>query len=372
MPYTTPILLTGDQVASLTGSPYNQGNPGDANFGMVLPGVDALAGPETTYRLVWQQNVNQSSNEFSNGQGWRLEVYTGTSDPATDASGWTAVPGYSNLNPKNDLVSGVGGGDDYIVFDAGGSFLVYDIRGALPTAPTTLIYPGAAQNGDLATGDNDSQLDFTDAYSSYQPICFCAGTLINTKNGPVPIERLTVGDLVVTLDHGLQPIRWIGRRDVSLAESIAHSDILPVRLAAGSMGRNMPQRDLWLSPQHRVLVRSKIAERMTGAAEALVAVKHLCGLAGIAQINAPRKVTYLHLRLDRHEVILAEGLWAETLLVGPEALKAMGPAARRELRHLFPGLIEGPKDAARVLVPGRAARQLAARHRKNEKALVDS
>ncbi len=183
MTYTTPILLTGDQVAGLTGQPVNQGNPGDANFGMVLPGVDALAGPQATFRLVWFQNLNTSATNFSNGQVWRLERYTGTGDPTTDNQNWAQVPGYQQLSPKNDLVSNVGGGDEYIVFDAGGRFLLYNLNGALPTEPTTLFYPGTAQNGDPTLGDNDGELDFADSYRAYQPVCFCAGT------GARPLDR---------------------------------------------------------------------------------------------------------------------------------------------------------------------------------------
>lgn len=370
MTYTTPILLTGDQVAGLTGQPVNQGNPGDANFGMVLPGVDALAGPQATFRLVWFQNLNTSATNFSNGQVWRLERYTGTGDPTTDSQNWAQVPGYQQLSPKNDLVSNVGGGDEYIVFDAGGRFLLYNLNGALPTEPTTLFYPGTAQNGDPTLGDNDGELDFADSYRAYQPVCFCAGTLIESHRGPVKVEALEVGDLVLTLDRGLEPVRWIGRRRISLAEAVAYPEVLPVRIAPGALGPGLPIAALELSPQHRVMLRSRIAERMTGRAEALVAVKHLCGLPGIAQGTVPREVDYLHLRLERHEVVRANGLWAETLLVGPGALRAMGPAARAELRLLFPGLVEGPADATRPVLDGRQARRFLLRHQKNRAALI--
>ncbi|PWK62747.1 Hint domain-containing protein [Roseicyclus mahoneyensis] len=368
--YTTPILLTGDQIASVTGSPYNQGNSGDADFAMIVPGAQALAGGDTTYRLVWSGNINATDDSFLNGQVWTLEVYTGTGDPATDITGWAVVPGHDALTPKHDYVVGVGAGDDYIVFEGAGGFLLYDIRGGLPDTPTTLTYLASEQNGDLATGDNDGNLDFVDAYGAY---CFCSGTMIETARGPVAVEDLRVGDLVVTLDHGPQPLRWIGRRDVTLAGIIAQPDLRPFRLAAGALGPGLPQRDLWLSPQHRVLVRSRIAERMTGSPEVLVAAKHLCALPGIAQSLRFAPVRYLHLRLDRHELVRAEGAWAETLLVGRQALRALDPAARRELRQLFPGLsTETPAHAARAVLPGRIARRLAQRHARNARALTAS
>lgn len=373
MSYTGPILLTGDMVASVT-NVSQVSNPGQAGFGMNLSNVQALGGSGSTYRLVWWQNNpnNATTTAFQNGQGWRLERYAGTGDPTTDTrtQSWAAVSGFGNLGPRHDLVSGVGGGDEYIVFAAGSGFLLYNINGGLPETRTNLFYAGtaAAQNGDPNAGDNDSQFDFTDGYAAY---CFCAGTLIETDRGPVAVDSLAPGDLVLTLDRGLQPIRWIGRREVSLAETVAHPELLPVKVAAGAMGAGLPRRDLWLSPQHRVLVRSPIAQRMAGAGEVLVAVKHLAGVAGVAQARTPRPVSYLHLRLDRHEVIRAEGLWAETLLVGREALRAMGPQAQRELRLLFPGLHEEAQDdAARPILAGRMARRLADRHGRNAKALV--
>jgi hypothetical protein len=136
MTYTTPILLTGDEIAAISGQPTNQGNPGDVNYGMRMNDVTALGGPTDVYRLVWFQNINTTDTFFKNGQAWQLQQFTGTGDPTTDTVNWATVPGYSNLGPRDDLVSGVGGGDEYIVFSAGSNFLLYNINGGLPTTPT--------------------------------------------------------------------------------------------------------------------------------------------------------------------------------------------------------------------------------------------
>jgi hypothetical protein len=372
MTYTTPILLTGDQVAWVSEQPTNPPgiNPGNPNFGMVMNGVTALGTQEDVYRLVWFQNTNTSDTFFKNGQGWRLEEYTGNGDPATDTVNWSNVPGIGNLGPRNDLVSGLGAGDEYIVFSRGSNYLLYNINGGLPTTPTQLTYLATNENGDPAAGNNNGELEFADAYGAFDVICFCAGTLIATDNGQQPIETLCVGDLVMTMDNGPQPVRWIGRSDLSVASTMMHRNLLPVCIAAGAMGSKLPERDLWLSPQHRVLVRSKIVARMTGSPEALVAVKQLCATPGIHQATQPRDVSYFHLRLDRHEMVRAEGLWAETLLVGPQALRGMDADARHELALIFPDMIEGPSEAARPIMAGRSARALAQRHVKNHKALL--
>ncbi len=364
--------MTGDQIAMISGQPTNQGNPGDPDFGMVMNGVTAFGGPDEVYRLVWRDNTNTTATFFDNGQWWRLQEYKGSGDPTQDESGWSNVGGYNNLNPKNDLVAGVGGGDEYIVLEAtNGRHILFDLRGGLSTTPTQLTYRGSDQETLSNPGNTPSEFNFSTAYGT-NAICFCAGTLIETDHGLVPIENLSVGDLVRTLDHGLLPVRWIGRSEVSVTQTLLHPKILPVHVAAGAMGPARPTRDLWLSPQHRVFVRSKIVERMTGQPEALVAIKQLCSAPGITQTTAARAVTYLHLRLDHHELVLAEGLWAETLLLGPQALRGMEPDAREELTLIFPDLIEGTGDAARLIVAGHMARKMADRHVKNGKDLVES
>lgn len=371
--YTTPIYLNGDMLASLSGQPTNSGNSGDAHFGIVLPNVKALSGADTLYRLQWTGNKNSSATEFSNGQFWQLDVYDPSKDsdgdPTTGGGGWTTVNGYNHLTPKNDLVSGLGAGDDYIVFEGNGGFLLLDLNGGLPTQATTLVYYATDENGDLTEGDNDGQLDFSDTYSA---ICFCAGTLIDTDRGPRLIETLLPGDLVCTLDHGLQPLRWIGRRDWGVQAQQVAPNLRPIRIAADALGRGLPRHDLLVSPQHRILMRSAIAERVSGAREVLIAAKHLVGLPGIAAMTTPAPVTYLHLLFDHHEVVFANGAEAESLYTGTQALRALTRDARAEIFTLFPELRDSRDTpvSARPLTDGRTGRKLSARHAKNQKPIV--
>lgn len=201
--------------------------------------------------------------------------------------------------------------------------------------------------------------------------CFASGTLIRTARGERRVEDIDVGDLVATRDNGLRPVRWIGCRHVSAQEIADCVDLAPVRIAAGALGPNLPVQDLFVSQQHRILVRSAIAARMFGAQELLIAAKHLTELEGIdIQADAPG-VTYVHLMFDSHEILLSNGAESESLYPGPQALLALGDAAQ-EIFALFPQL-RTTREAfpgARPFVAGKKARQLASRHAANQKPLA--
>ena len=212
------------------------------------------------------------------------------------------------------------------------------------------------------------------AFTSTAPPCFTAGTLIATPDGPRPVEDLAPGDLVMTLDHGPQPLRWHAATHVAASRLAKQPNLCPVQIRAGALGPGVPARDLSVSQQHRMLVRSRIAQRMFGAEEILVAAKHLIGLPGVTLGTPEGPVSYHHLVFDGHEVIDAEGAAAESLYLGAQALRSLSPAARAELAALFPDLLrrlaEGESlPAARPLVAGKRGRRMQLRHRKNHQPL---
>lgn len=202
--------------------------------------------------------------------------------------------------------------------------------------------------------------------------CFTAGTLIETDRGPVVVEALVPGDLVLTRDNDLQPLRWTGGTVLDEVDLAAAPHLRPIRIKAGALGAGTPERDLLVSPQHRVLVRSAIAQKMFGTPEVLVAAKQLVLLDGVDIADDVDSVHYIHLLFDRHEILVSNGAQTESLYTGPEALKGVGAAARAEIAGLFPQLLEEGFDpaSARPLVSGRMGRKMAQRHHQNGKALV--
>ena len=137
-------------------------------------------------------------------------------------------------------------------------------------------------------------------------VCFGTGTLIRTVRGDVAVEALRVGDLAVTMSGARRPIRWVGQRTIDCAAHPVPSEVWPVRVLAGTFGVDLPERDLCLSPGHPVLVGQ-------GEHEVLVPIMCLINGTSIAR-NPVDEVTYWHVELDAHDILLAEGLPAESFL----------------------------------------------------------
>jgi hypothetical protein len=183
--------------------------------------------------------------------------------------------------------------------------------------------------------------------------CFTKGTLIETPRGAVAIETLRAGDKVMTLDHGPQPLRWIGitRRRAQGADA-------PVRINAGVLGGHDM---IELSPNHRVCIASPHAELLFGTHEVLVKAKHLVNGHSIHRRCDLQPVTYLHLLFDQHEVICGNGLMSESYHPGDQTRDSFDENTRSELFRLFPALANGHSEygtAARMQLKQYEARLL--------------
>lgn len=149
----------------------------------------------------------------------------------------------------------------------------------------------------------------TNASCTHTYVCFAAGTLIDTSARPVRIEDLREGDDVLTLDAGPRPVIWSGRRTC-----LGYDRAAPVRFEPGVIGNAGP---LYLSQNHRVLLRAPQLDLTLGCSEVLVPAKALTRIEGITLSPQPT-VTYAHILLPAHHVICANGALCKTLLVGPE------------------------------------------------------
>ena len=196
----------------------------------------------------------------------------------------------------------------------------------------SFVDDGTGSFSGTITLDDGTLLNFSEIENI---ICFTPGTRIATPQGQRPIEDLRVGDMVVTRDHGLQPIRWIQSRTVPAVDRFA-----PVRIRPGVV--TGLETDLLVSPQHRMLFQGYQAELLFGDSEVLVAATHLVdGLDVTTEVGG--EVTYFHMMFDQHEIVYAEGAASESFHPGEIGLSAVSDPAREELFALFPELRSDPR-----------------------------
>ncbi|MEF3048916.1 Hint domain-containing protein [Pseudotabrizicola sp. L79] len=202
-------------------------------------------------------------------------------------------------------------------------------------------------------------------YDSYvTPPCFTPGTLIETDLGPRPIETLIPGDLVLTADDGLQPLRYVARTSLPHRRLVAQPQHAPVLVPKGCLGPGQPQRDMLVSPLHCLLLTGAAAELHFAEPELLVPARHLPGTRQLGPHDLPFGAVYLHLVFDQHQIIFAEGAATESFLLGPTVFAGAPPQVQADLRRLFPAIATdqgtGWQTAARPMLRAWEARTLAA------------
>ncbi len=202
----------------------------------------------------------------------------------TPAAGYFSVNGTDLLALFNDP-SNLGDAGDWASSVTNDSFDAFSLQGAVNPVTAT----------DLKVLD---VIGYTPTVS-----CFAAGTRSASPCGEIAVEAIGVGDSVqVLLGGGFSKVIWVGRREVDCARHPNPRRVWPVRVAAGAFGTGRPGKDLFLSPDHAVYLEG-----------VLIPIKHLINRSTITQVPVER-LTYHHIELAQHDVILAEGLPAESFL----------------------------------------------------------
>ncbi|MGK7754647.1 MULTISPECIES: Hint domain-containing protein [unclassified Roseovarius] len=199
-----------------------------------------------------------------------------------------------------------------------------------------------------------------------EPPCFVKGTLIDTPLGPRPVEDLRAGDMVLTRDHGPQALTWTGHREIDLYAGPEMAAFRPVRICKDALAPGVPERDILVSPQHRLLIRDPSVALLTGAEEVLCPVRLLENGQGVRTETVPR-VSYHHLLFDHHQVVQSSGCASESFFPGELGLNGFGDETRQEVLALFPELRSLPTSY------GPTARPVLKRHeaRLMRKAMPD-
>ena len=227
------------------------------------------------------------------------------------------------------------------------------IRGET-SSTVQLNFDEESGNGETAHGDEDVGIV---AFEDGIIPCFTPGTLIATPQGTRPVEALRPGDLVLTRDAGLRPVLWSSATTLPATRLARDPHLAPILIPTGALGPNLPDRDMMVSPQHRMLMTGWKAQLLTGSSEVLVPAKALTGMGGIRQLTDARSVRYLHLLFDSHQVICANGTWSESLHAGELDKSELDAPARAELFEIFPHLASFTRDFGPLARPGLSVRE---------------
>lgn len=184
---------------------------------------------------------------------------------------------------------------------------------------------------------------------------YATGTLIDTPDGPRPVETLTTGEAVTTLSNGSRPLCWVGRRRVSALELLAHPSLRPVEFAAGTVGNTRP---LVVSAQQRMLIDDWRAEVYFGEDRVLVSAQALVDDRAARVVLPAAGVDYVLLLCDRHEILLADGAQSESFHPGERGLSGLTAAERAALNAVVPEAELLRRRAAFPIVRNAEARAL--------------
>ena len=295
--------------------------------------IDAGAGNDTVFA--------GDENDTVFGRGGDDTIFGGTGADVLRGNGGDDVLTVA----EGDDARGGQGDDTFLVVDLGeaGSSTINIVGGeGDETAGDTLDFQGLTPFGSITFTNTDDAAGGLSGFATLTDgtlltfseieniiICFTTGTRIATPLGARLIEDLEPGDLVLTMDNGPQPLRWVGKRTVP-----AKGNLAPIRFQSGSIGNSA---DLLVSPQHRVLHQGSRSELLFSHSEVLIPAKHLVNGDTVTQ-EVGKSVTYVHIMFDEHQIVFAEDAPSESFFPGETGLDAVGAAEREELFGIFPEL----------------------------------
>lgn len=262
---------------------------------------------------------------------------------------------YNGGNPDDTSMVSIGGTEYSFTFQYIGTLPTLNKNGAkqvpdhLEDEPVYLItvheYPSAGDDTRLAflPDSNATEADMNDfgkgaidvqalnTTPPATPVCFAKGTMIATPNGEVAVEDLKAGESILTASGACVSLEWIAHSHFSFAEILMNRRVNPVCIRKDSLGPNSPHSDLWVSPQHRIVLKGWNVELALGEPEVLVAAKHIVAEADTPSMLWKNGVDYYHLLLDHHDILISNGLESESMLIGDEALRSLSVDARSDL-----------------------------------------
>lgn len=303
-----------------------------------------------TYNVTVENNgiliVGGSASAVSVSKGGEVSALSGStlSDISVNNGGTISIESGTILQNPVQVETGaafVFAGVDNSHSNVSGTVVPETVHsGDTPRAMLEVLSAGTVVEEVEIAGDFTSPLYFTRAASGnylemgFGTPCYCPGTLIATPHGERPVENLEIGDPVLTAGGQIRPVHWIGRRAYDPLFAYGNRDVLPILIRAGALAEGLPRRDLMISPLHAMFIDGF-----------LIPALHLVNGTSIIQIERPETIRYIHVELESHDLLLAEGAPSESFL--DDGSRGMFHNAE-EYRTLYP---DAPDRTPRYCAP---------------------
>ncbi|MBF0859143.1 hypothetical protein HKD24_07925 [Gluconobacter sp. LMG 31484] len=327
--YVSGVQVNGDAISTIAAGASANDTVLQGSSALFFLGSDANSWHYETLRFKAEQDVEGTSENVT-VQSDGLLMVDGTVRNVTVSNGGTVVArgsatlsdisidsgGVLELNDADVVLS------DPITVHTSAAFIFSDVSATNGTFSAVVVpdedgatgnlevFSGTTMVKDIAVqGDFTSPLYFTQAAAGnylemgFGTPCYCPGTLIATPGGERPVEDLKIGDPILTATGKVRPVHWIGRRAYDPLFAYGNRDILPVLIQAGALAEGLPQRDLVISPLHAMFIDGF-----------LIPALHLVNGISIIQIKRPETIRYVHVELESHDLLLAEGAPSESFL----------------------------------------------------------
>lgn len=316
------FLLSGDQVADYASASLTYPPPG-FRAAIELLGISQYGDDSTRFFLV---RTEGDGGHVRSGHRFALHA-------AVAGNGGMAPgdrPLATDLVATPEAFDGAATGDSHMIFGfGGGPNLVVNLDGFGGAA----TFAGNAADM-IPAEDGGMSLAELRAADPDRPLCFAAGTPVDTSRGMVAVEELRVGDEVVTREFGLRPVTWIDSRD--LVHPPGDDKLKPVVLRAGSLGPGVPVEDVAVAPSHRVMVEGWRCRLYFGREAVLVPARFLLNGTTIRRDTGQARTTYWHFLLDRPAIVYCAGLRCEAPHAATPLPARTAPAAWRDLHAAGP------------------------------------
>ncbi|WP_245890896.1 Hint domain-containing protein [Albidovulum aquaemixtae] len=368
------VTITPGSNDSLSGNTITAGNTLDSPNQLAGSALIEIAGPVASIEIIYSNAEDTLTGSYTGTHAiWVSDIHFDTIVPTDGDDVIDGGAGDDFIDGEGgddtliggvgaDMLSGGAGNDNLTVAqgdvatggDGDDVFTLAELGEAGMAGITIVGGEGGETNGDTLdfnglvdlstltiTNSNDAAGGLSGTVQMYDGtlvsfsnieniICFTPGTRILTERGELPIQFLRQGDMVVTRDNGLQPIRWIGSSLVPGTGKFA-----PIAIDTNVLSD--AKRPLLVSPQHRILIQDLRAELMFDDPEVLVSAAHMVDGVYVSRRPCPL-VTYIHIMFDQHEIIYAEGAATESFHVADAGLAALSDQAREEMFDVFPHL----------------------------------